>query len=88
MIVVCDRQLFKKLFEDGLKLQRQRLQDLRDYAKDQQSERSRRNKTQLDAIEHSYRERFAMLADAVQQERAFRLAKAKAQKQVRDARWW
>ena len=47
-------QVFRKLFEEGLKTQRDRIRDLRQYSRDQREERARKQKDELTSIENLY----------------------------------
>ena len=47
-------QVFKKLFEEGLKTQRDRIRDLRQYSRDQREERSQKQRDELTSIENLY----------------------------------
>ena len=45
-------QVFKRLFNDGLDIQRERIRELRKYAKEQRQERTRRQQQELEALEN------------------------------------
>lgn len=49
-------QIFKKLFEEGLNIQKQRLRDLRNYAKEKRDEQRRRHQDELDSMENYYKD--------------------------------
>ncbi|XP_069809468.1 centrosomal protein of 95 kDa [Dendropsophus ebraccatus] len=74
-----EERIFKKLFEDGLELQKQRLREIRSYAKDQRQEQRRRHKEELESMENYYKDQFSMLAEAVSQEKQEIQAREKAQ---------
>lgn len=59
-----DRQIFKKLFEEGLQIQKQRLRDLRNYAKEKRSEEKRQHQNELDSMENYYKDQVGRLAAA------------------------
>jgi hypothetical protein len=58
-------QIFKKLFDEGLKIQTDRIQDLRKYARDQRDERAKKQRDHLQSIENLYPLQFTMLRDAL-----------------------
>ncbi|XP_063816876.1 centrosomal protein of 95 kDa isoform X2 [Pseudophryne corroboree] len=64
-----EERIFKKLFEEGLALQKQRLRELRSYTKEQREEQRKRHKDELESMENYYKDQFSMLAEAVTQER-------------------
>jgi len=47
-------QVFKRLFNDGLDIQKERIRELRKYAKEQRQERTRRQWEELEALENLY----------------------------------
>ncbi|KAM3921295.1 centrosomal protein of 95 kDa isoform 2-T2 [Leptodactylus fuscus] len=74
-----EEKIFKKLFEEGLELQKQRLREIRSYAKDQREEQRKRHKDELESMENYYKDQFSMLAEAVSQERQEIHVREKAQ---------
>jgi centrosomal protein CEP95 len=44
--------VFKKLFNEGLAVQKERIRDLRNYAKEQRLERAKRQQLELEALEN------------------------------------
>ncbi|KAM5135376.1 centrosomal protein of 95 kDa [Mantella aurantiaca] len=74
-----EERIMKNLFEEGLEIQKQRLQDLRSYTKEQRQEQGRRHRDQLESMENYYKDQFSMLAEAVSQERQEIQAQEKAQ---------
>jgi len=51
-VTVALFQVFKRLFRDGLDIQKERIRELRTYAKEQRQERARRQQQQLDSLEN------------------------------------
>ena len=47
-----DLQIFKNLFEDGLEIQKARLRDLREYAKEKRAEQAQRQKSEIESLEN------------------------------------
>ncbi|XP_060058548.1 centrosomal protein of 95 kDa isoform X2 [Erinaceus europaeus] len=76
------RLIFKKLFEDGLQIQKQRLRDLRNYAKEKRNEQKRHHQDELDSMENYYKDQFSLLAEAISQERQEIRAREKSQAQT------
>ncbi|KAI2584638.1 centrosomal protein 95, partial [Homo sapiens] len=74
--------IFKKLFEEGLNIQKQRLRDLRNYAKEKRDEQRRRHQDELDSMENYYKDQFSLLAEAISQEHQELKAREKSQAQV------
>ncbi|XP_074870653.1 centrosomal protein of 95 kDa isoform X2 [Carettochelys insculpta] len=74
-----EERIFKKLFEEGLEIQKQRLQELRMYSKEKRAEQRRVHQNELESMENYYKDQFSMLAEAVSQERQEIQAREKAQ---------
>ena len=51
-----NQQIFKKLFEEGLQIQKQRLRDLRNYTKEKRNEEKRQHQNELDSMENYYKD--------------------------------
>ncbi|GAB1296985.1 Centrosomal protein of 95 kDa [Apodemus speciosus] len=64
-----EEMIFKKLFEEGLQIQKQRLRDLRNYTKEKRKEEKRQHQNELDSMENYYKDQFSLLAEAISQER-------------------
>ncbi|XP_065826106.1 centrosomal protein of 95 kDa-like isoform X2 [Oscarella lobularis] len=64
-----EEQIFKNLFEDGLEIQKARLRDLREYAKEKRAEQAQRQKSEIESLENYYRDQFGMLAQSMAEER-------------------
>ncbi|KAM6174929.1 centrosomal protein of 95 kDa [Erethizon dorsatum] len=77
-----EEMIFKKLFEEGLQIQKQRLQDLRNYAKEKRDEEKRQHQNELDSMENYYKDQFSLLAEAISQEHQELKAREKAQAQT------
>ncbi|KAM4843198.1 centrosomal protein of 95 kDa isoform 3-T3 [Thomomys bottae] len=77
-----EEMLFKKLFEEGLQIQKQRLRDLRNYAKDKRDEEKRQHQNELDSMENYYKDQFSLLAEAISQERQALKSREKSQAQM------
>ncbi|KAM9296592.1 LOW QUALITY PROTEIN: centrosomal protein of 95 kDa [Gastrophryne carolinensis] len=74
-----EERIFKKLLEEGLEIQKQRLRELRSYTKEQREEQWKRHKDELESMENYYKDQFSMLAEAVTQERQDIQAREKCQ---------
>lgn len=51
-----EEMIFKKLFEEGLQIQKQRLRDLRNYAKEKRDEQKKQHQNELDSMENYYKD--------------------------------
>ncbi|XP_074080877.1 centrosomal protein of 95 kDa [Macrotis lagotis] len=63
-----EEMIFKNLFREGLEIQKLRLQELRNYAKDKREEQKKLHENELQSLENYYKDQFEMLAEAVSQE--------------------
>ncbi|KAM9045966.1 centrosomal protein of 95 kDa isoform 3-T3 [Megaptera novaeangliae] len=77
-----EEMIFRKLFEEGLQIQKQRLRDLRNYAKEKRDEQKRQHQNELDSMENYYKDQFSLLAEAISQERQELKAREKSQAQM------
>ncbi|XP_076810131.1 centrosomal protein of 95 kDa-like [Clavelina lepadiformis] len=64
-----EEKLFKNLFEEGLSIQRSRLNDLRCYARDKRNEQQRRQRDEIESMENYYKDQFAILAETLEKEK-------------------
>ena len=76
-------QLFKNLFEEGLKIQRSRLNELRRYARDKRSEQQVRQRNEIESLENYYKDQFTMLAETLENEKKDLNIRNEAQAKVR-----
>ncbi|KAM8992504.1 centrosomal protein of 95 kDa [Ara ararauna] len=77
-----EERIFKNLFEEGLEIQRQRLKDLRAYAKEKRAEQRLEHQNELESMENYYKDQFSMLAEALSRERQEIQTREKAQAQM------
>ncbi|NWT70486.1 CEP95 protein, partial [Prunella himalayana] len=77
-----EEKIFKNLFEEGLEIQKQRLRDLRAYAREKRDEQRREHQTELESLENYYKDQFSMLAEAISQELQEIQTREKAQAQM------
>ena len=75
-------QLFKNLFEEGLSIQRSRLNDLRCYARDKRNEQQRRQRDEIESMENYYKDQFAILAETLEKEKTDLRIRDKSQTKV------
>lgn len=47
-----EEQIFRRTFEEGLELQRERIRELKRYAKEKQEEHAKKHQDQLDSMEN------------------------------------
>ncbi|XP_069785829.1 centrosomal protein of 95 kDa-like isoform X2 [Narcine bancroftii] len=64
-----EERIFKNLFEEGLEIQKQRLRELKAYAKEKRQEHKKRQEEELQSMENYYRDQFLILAETLAQER-------------------
>ncbi|ESP03773.1 hypothetical protein LOTGIDRAFT_110058, partial [Lottia gigantea] len=79
-----EEMIFKKLFQDGLSIQKERIQDIRQYAREQRNRQAKLRQDELDSMENYYRDQFEMLASKVTSEREDLLIREKAQQKALD----
>ncbi|NXR88373.1 CEP95 protein, partial [Hypocryptadius cinnamomeus] len=77
-----EERIFKNLFEEGLEIQKQRLRDLRVYAREKREEQRREHQIELESLENYYKDQFSMLAEAISQEVKEIQTREKAQAQM------
>ncbi|NXH81779.1 CEP95 protein, partial [Edolisoma coerulescens] len=77
-----EAKIFKRLFEEGLEIQKQRLRDLRVYAQEKRDEQRREHQNELESLENYYKDQFSMLAEAISQEFQEIQTREKAQAQM------
>ncbi|NWT27325.1 CEP95 protein, partial [Cardinalis cardinalis] len=77
-----EERIFKNLFEEGLEIQKQRLRDLRVYAREKRDEQRREHQIELESLENYYKDQFSMLAEAISQEFQEIQTREKAQAQM------
>ncbi|XP_077019702.1 centrosomal protein of 95 kDa [Tamandua tetradactyla] len=77
-----EEMIFKKLFEEGIQIQKQRLRDLRNYAKEKRDEQKRKHENELDSMENYYKDQFSLLAEAISQEHQELKAREKSHAQT------
>ncbi|XP_064644332.1 centrosomal protein of 95 kDa-like [Lineus longissimus] len=74
--------VFKRLFKEGLDIQRERIRELRKYAKDQKAKRAEVQQNEIESLENFYRDQFSLLADSMSKERDDLKVKENAQAKV------
>ncbi|XP_050392120.2 uncharacterized protein LOC126810852 isoform X2 [Patella vulgata] len=79
-----EEMIFKKLFKDGLAIQKERIQDIRKYSREQRDKQCRLRQDELDSMENYYHDQFEMLAAKVTTEREELLIREKAQQKALD----
>ncbi|XP_077044557.1 centrosomal protein of 95 kDa isoform X6 [Agelaius phoeniceus] len=77
-----EERIFKNLFEEGLEIQKQRLRDLKVYAREKRDEQRREHQIELESLENYYKDQFSMLAEAISQEFQEIQTREKAQAQM------
>uniref|UniRef100_H2XX99 DUF5745 domain-containing protein n=1 Tax=Ciona intestinalis TaxID=7719 RepID=H2XX99_CIOIN len=74
-----EENLFKNLFEEGLQIQRNRLREIRTYARDKRDEQQKRQKNEIASLENYYKDQFAVLAETLEKEKDDLRTRDKAQ---------
>ncbi|XP_077980489.1 centrosomal protein of 95 kDa-like [Glandiceps talaboti] len=77
-----EEQIFKKLFEDGLDIQKGRIKELRSYAKEKREALAKRQQDEIDSLENYYKDQFNMLAETISRERYDLQVRDRAQSKV------
>ncbi|XP_067044214.1 centrosomal protein of 95 kDa-like [Acropora muricata] len=77
-----EEQIFKKLFHDGLEIQKQRIRELREYAREKREALAQRQQNDIESLENFYRDQFAMLAEGIAREKFEMEVREKAQEKV------
>ncbi|XP_006816335.1 centrosomal protein of 95 kDa-like [Saccoglossus kowalevskii] len=77
-----EEQIFKKVFEDGLDIQKNRIKELRKYAREKREALARRQQDEIDSLENYYHDQFGMLSETISKERYELQVRDKAQSNV------
>ncbi len=80
--VTKEEVLFKKLFNESLKIQRERVNEMKRYAKDQRNLNVKVQLNQIESIENFYRNKFQLLNEQLEREKSETALKEKAQHDV------
>jgi len=64
-----EEQMLRRVFEDGLKIQKNRLRELRKYAKEMRAEEEKVRQKELEAIEKFYQDKFELLAEDMERQK-------------------
>ena len=71
--------VFKKLFNESLKIQKERMLDLKKYAKEKNEFNLRQQVNQIESIENFYKNKFQMLNEKMREEKEGGLVQERAQ---------
>lgn len=77
-----EEMIFRKLFKDGLEIQKDRIKDLRKYAKEQRDKQTTKQRNEVESLENYYRDQFDMLAESITNEKQEIFVREKAQQKV------
>lgn len=77
-----EEMIFRKLFKDGIEIQKERIKDLRKYAKEQRDKQATKQRNEVESLENYYRDQFDMLAESITNERQEIFVREKAQQKV------
>ncbi|KAL8584916.1 hypothetical protein ACOMHN_043553 [Nucella lapillus] len=76
--------IFKNLFKDGLTIQRERIQEVRRYAKDQRDKQAQKRQDEIDSLENFYRDQFELLVEKLVKDKDDMNTREKAHQKVLD----
>jgi centrosomal protein CEP95 len=74
--------IFKKLFNESLKIQKERMLDLQKYAKEKSELNLKQQLNQIESIENYYKNKFSMLNEHMRSEKDSNLIRERAQQVV------
>ncbi|KAL4227155.1 Centrosomal protein of 95 kDa [Mactra antiquata] len=77
-----EEMVFKKLFKDGLEIQKERIKELRKYAKEQRESQAKAQRNEIESMENYYRDQFQMLAENISKEKKELNVREKAQQKA------
>lgn len=77
-----EEMIFKKLFKDGLEIQKERITELRKYAREQRDSQARTQRDEIESMENYYRDQFQMLAENIAKEKKELELREKAQQKT------
>ncbi|XP_041473055.1 centrosomal protein of 95 kDa-like isoform X1 [Lytechinus variegatus] len=64
-----EEQIFKHLFEEGMAIQKMRIRELREYAKEKRENTTKQQQDEVESLENYYRDQFNLLAETIAKER-------------------
>ncbi|XP_041363421.1 LOW QUALITY PROTEIN: centrosomal protein of 95 kDa-like [Gigantopelta aegis] len=79
-----EEMIFKNLFKEGLDIQKDRIKEIRQYAREKRRTDAEKRQNEIDSLENYYRDQFEMLAEKVAQERKDLVVRDTAQQKVLD----
>ncbi|XP_069386453.1 centrosomal protein of 95 kDa isoform X1 [Paralichthys olivaceus] len=77
-----EERMFRKLFDEGLEVQKVRLREQRAYAREQRLEHQRQHQDHIKSMENYYKDQFSLLAEKLAQERQDIQVRKKAQEKA------
>ncbi|XP_048738682.1 centrosomal protein of 95 kDa-like [Ostrea edulis] len=77
-----EEMIFRKLFKDGLDIQKDRVREMKKYAKEQRDTEAGTQRNEIESMENYYRDQFEMLSESITKEKKELLVREKAQKKV------
>ncbi|XP_046366646.2 centrosomal protein of 95 kDa-like isoform X1 [Haliotis rufescens] len=77
-----EEMIFKKLFDECLAIQKERIQEVRRYAREQRSNHAEQRSNEIQSMENYYQDQFSLLAERVARERTETEIREKAQQKV------
>lgn len=79
-----EEMIFKNLFKDGLAIQKDRIRELRRYAREQRDKQAKKRQDEIDSLENFYRDQFEMLVERIAKDREDLLVREHAQQKTLD----
>jgi len=64
-----EERMLKEIFNEGLSIQKERIRELRNYAKEMRAKEDEARQTELDAVETHYNNQFEILADEMREQK-------------------
>merc|ERR1712062_58693 len=64
-----EEQMLKRIFEEGLATQKNRLRELRSHAQEMRDAENKKRETELESIENFYKDKFDMLAEDMKKQK-------------------
>lgn len=77
--VTKEEIMFRKLFNESLKIQKERVREMQKYAKEQREIKSRQQLNQIESIENFYKNKFDLLNERLKEEKYENEVREKAQ---------
>jgi centrosomal protein CEP95 len=74
--------LFKQLFNESLKIQKERVREMKKYAKEQRDIKTKQQMNQIESIENFYKNKFNLLNEKIKKEKVDNEIREKSQHEI------